>query len=514
MAEDKSFAGFDADELPPVDLDFSVKERCTVNPDVIVDIKEGNDWVRIPVTHTELFINKDGPADITRTAKVKFPAEWGGQNISQYINGFQAQNPEEDDAGNLYDQCRIFFRDQLDEQWQIAHYGYIGGVGPATDSGIFKFWCYDPADLMKGIQVSKSFGHPTIAQVIDFALEGTDKAGNDVGINKRSIFDNIKPYISGVQEVKEQKADNRDLGGEDFEELDVGFSIGPFQLNISDLIDDIFDILAGTEVTGGALDGQKRFQINRHNMVDIMNWFTAEIGGKWHFEPTPDGPVLFFDNTSSRGIEEPDGKLARRSFVERGIIEKSDIQNPSGFADKDVFTAVDTLNNDALADIKPFNTLELFGESKTPLERYEQRSNTEGSPGFYTEEFPFVKLTYGPLLKRAGGYEYSAPPIESDKIYLDQAKKAAINEFRKHLAEETEGEIELKGEPHITPYDYLRTVPTCNDTYQNASANPITYEVSAVKHVRTAGDRYKTQCRVSLMFDEDDLDIEKEYREA
>jgi hypothetical protein len=57
-------------------------------------------------------------------------------------------------------------------------------------------------------------------------------------------------------------------------------------------------------------------------------------------------------------------------------------------------------------------------------------------------------------------------------------------------------------------------VPTCNETFQNAEANPITYEVNAVKHVRGAGDRYKTQCRVSLTFAEEDLNIESEYQEA
>lgn len=521
MPADDNFTGFDAPELPSADLDFSVKDRCTTNPDVVVDIAQGNQWVRLPVTHTELFINKDGPASITRTAKVEFPAEWGGHSISQYINGFQAQNPQEDDAGNLYDQCRIFMRDQDDEQWQIVHYGYVGGVGPASNQGVFKFWCYDPADLMKGIQVSKSFGEPTIAQVLDFALEGTDENGREVGINKRSVFDNIKPYIAGPQEVKQQKADTRNLGNEPIEGGDIGFSVGPFQLNLTDLIDDIFDYIAGTEVTQGILGGQRRFQINRNNMIDLMDWFAAEVGGKWHFEPTPDGPILFFDNTSAGATpEQPDHDIARRVFVEQAIMDnaadeqQAGVNSPSGFTDKGVFSPVDTLDNSALADIKPFNTLTLFGEATTYRERYNQRYGSAGSAGAYTEEYPYVKLVYKPLLERAGGYEYSAAPVESDKIYLDQAKKAAIKEFRKNLAEETEGHITLKGEPHVLPYDYLRTIPACNDTFPQAEAKPITYEVNGVKHTRSAGEAYKTQCKVSLTFAEKDLDITAEYHDA
>jgi hypothetical protein len=550
---DAEFEGFTPDELPAADLDFSVKEETVTNPDVIVDIKEGEDtWVRIPVTMIELFINKDGPSAVTRTAKVKFPAEWGGQSISQYINGFQAQNQSE--TGDPYDECRIFMRDQHDDRWQIVHYGYIGGVGPANDTGVFKFWCYDPADLMRGIQVSKSFGSPTIAQVTRFVLDGVDENGRDVGINQRSVFDNIKPYLAGPQEVKQQKDDNSNLGVSEAEQTatlfdfsgSIGFSVGPYQIDLADTIDDIFDLVAGTEVTQGLLGGQKRFQINRHNMVDLMDWFAAEVGGKWHFEPTPDGPILFFDNTSAGNTpEEPDGEIARRVFVEEEIIneetsfnldeiedvssaieeindifqdvdpaEASEGVGPSGFTDKDVFAPVDTLDNSALADIKPFNTLVLYGEATTYRQRYKQRYGAAGAAGAYTEEYPYIELTYGPLLDRAGGYEYSAPPIESDKIYLDQAKKQAIEEFRKHLSEETEGTITLKGEPHIVPYDYIRTIPACNDTFPNAEAQPITYEVNSVKHTRSAGERCTTELGVSITFSESDLDVTAEYRKA
>jgi len=525
MAVDDSFEGFDAPELPSPDLDFSVKERCVTNPDVVVDIKQGDDWVRMPVTLTELYINKDGPAHVTRTAKVEFPAEWGGHSISQYVNGFQAQNQCE--TGDPYDECRIFMRDQYDDQWQIVHYGYVGGVGPVNDgarNGTFKFWCYDPADLMKGIQVSKSFGEPTIAQILDFVLNGKDENGHAFGINERSVFENVRPFLAGVAEVEQQKSDTTNLGNEAIEGGDIGFSVGPFRINLTDLVDDIFGYLVGTEVTQGILGGQKRFQLNRHNMVDLMDWFAAEVGGKWHFEPTPDGPILYFDNTSAgQTPDAPDGDIQRRVFVEEAIINESDIDTqeasegvgPSGFTDKDVFAPVDTLNNDALADIKPFNTLYLYGEATTYRERYHQRYGSAGSAGAYTEEYPYVKLVYEPLLDRAGGYEYSAPPVESDKIYLDQAKKQAIEEFRKHLAEESEGEINLKGEPHILPFDYIRTTPICNETYENVNASPITYEVNAVKHVRGAGDRYKTDVRCSIVFAEEDLRVaEERYQEA
>lgn len=540
-------------------IDLSTKEdhppqRCEVKVDIKIEgdindhpnlpdpdfnnATDEDNWVRIPVTLCELWINKDGPADITRTAKVKFPAEWNGRGIAQYVNGFNAQNEAP------YDECRIWFYDHEDEVYQVAHYGYVGGVGPASENGVMKMWVYDPADLMRGIQVSTAFGEPTIQQIVNFVVDGADAEGNPVGLQRRTVFDDIQTYIAGIQEVKVQKEDLSNFGSIEGVESDqpegvmeaLG-TLGQMQLNQEDLIDDISDYMFGTEVTDGILGGQKRFQLNRHNMVDVMNWFAAEIGGKWHFEPSPDGPVLFFDNTSSRGIEREDGAFTRRMFMDDELVpdapggtqqvinsaqdERGDV---SDYKDRNAFTTVDVLDNNALYDIKPFNTLYLYGESNQNSATYQALTNSGGSPVspataaaatvYMTEQFPKVKVTYPPLVERAGGYEYAAPVVNSDKIYLKQAEQAAIKEFRKHLEEETEGNIQLRGEPYILPYDYLRTVPHCNDTFINADVTPITYEVNGVKHIRSAGQQYKTEVGVSMVFDEELLEVESEYVEV
>lgn len=499
-----------------------------VEAEVRVEVKEGDEWVRIPVTLCELIVNKDGPSDLTRNAKVKFPVEWGGESISQYINGFNTDTEDE----TPYDECRIWFYDHDDDTYQIAHYGYIGGVGPASDTGVMKFIVYDVADLMRGIPVSKSFGEPTIQQIIDFVLSGTDNNDYPVGVEKRSVFSDIKTFIAGIEEVRAQKADTSDLGGEESDGDDtvltsLDYPFGQFQLNVNDLADDIFDYMFGSDVTNG-IGGQKRFQRNRDNMVNLMNWFAGEVGGKWHFEPTPDGPILFFDNTSARPEDnrilddddegeifesDEDGAFSRRVFNddELGSVESGNITD---YTARDAFASVDVIDNNALYDIKPFNTLFLYGESHDPARRYGGARGARGAPGMYTEEFPSVKVQYPPLVKRSGGYEYAAPAVESDKVTLDQAEKQAKKEFRKHLEEETEGSITTKGEPYILPYDYIRTIPTCNDTYPNANINPITYEVNSVKHTCEAGERYTSELGVSMVFDESLLTVESQYVDA
>lgn len=578
---DESFAGTSGPGLPEAALDFSCKaDNEVVNPEVVVDVKqdisepkEGMDrqreiandfgidttdseyfsnideqWIRIPVTEVTEWINKDGPASMTRTARIKFPFEWGGQSIIKYINGFNSQNNLADQS-DPYDECRIFFWDRDIEEWVIAHYGYVGGVGPANDTnGMGKFWVYDPADLMKGIQVSKSWGQPSISSVLDFALRGIDDTGDPVGLERRSVFSKEIPISwTGKEDLPERKE-------QDVRENDPqGFTIkiGPYKKEIDGLISDVFNFFA-EEFVDPLLEGQKRFQLNRHNMVDMMEWFTNLIDARWWFEPSPDSPVLCIDASAYKSGANK-GNYERRYFVDEHIqdswqeqqqelrrqragddfegfgittddeeiaSEASGIITPQDdIADElpphnyNVFGTVDTLNNTALVDIKPFNTLYLYGESVPVSERYPEQNNA-ASPGMYSEKFPWVKVTYAPLLERAGGYEYTAQPIESDKVTLDQAEQQAKKEFRHHVAEQTEGSLQLRGEPHIMPYDYLVTVPTCNDTYTNANATPMTWEVNGVKHTRKAGEPYTTELGVSVSVDESLLNVESEYRNS
>lgn len=590
---DNGFAGSDGypntRNLPEPDLDFSQKgDNAPANPEVVVDVRQsietgdkaegfeeivedvtGEDfeagtqfdsttqyWIRLPVTEVVEWINRDGPADMTRTARVKFSFEWGGQSIIQYINGFNSQNTLASQT-DPYDECRIFFYDNSTREWRIAHYGYVGGVGPANKQGVGKFWVYDPADLMKGIQVSKNWSNPSIQSVIKFAISGNDNNGNPVGLERRSVFESIKVSLLGKADIPRVKQQNtqKDLGSDG-----GGFKlgVGPFSISIGGVFGDILSFSGGVAsslVGGGA---QKRFQLNRHNMVDLMDWFTDLIDARWWFEPSQTGPILVIDATAFKEGEER-GSYERRYFVEdnpstidkfrelqrqarQEALEVQEIKEeleidlgneelneqlneaPGGVFDTDaisdflpphnynIYEFVNVLNNDALVDIKPFNTLYLYGESTTIRERY--AIGTVSSPGIYTEEYPWVKVTYQPLIERAGGYEYSSEPIESDKVYLQQAEEQAKKEFRKHIAEQTEGSIQLQGEPAIMPYDYLVATTVCNDTYPNVEVEPITWEVNGVKHIRKADDVYKTELAVSLAIEDRNITVESEYRKS
>lgn len=512
--------------------DLSKKsDNPPVEAEVRVDVRDGDEWVRIPITYCDLQINKDGPADITRNAKVKFPVEWDGRDITQFVNGFnEPTSVEPQFVGSVdeyqsqsYDECRVWFWDHELEAYQIAHYGFIGTIGPTSNTGELQFIVHDPADLLRRIPVSKSFGEPTIQQIVEFVLRGEDNQGRPVGLEQRSVFDNIRSYISGVQPVREAKESvEQNPVDEAIEEaVDGEFTIegelpvvGALQLDVTDLVEDVYEAFSDDVLTEVLLTGQKRFMRNRDNLADLMEWFASEVGGKWHFEPTPSGPLLFIDNQGGFTEFDREGSLSRRFFVDDELAGASQSWDISEFEDRTEFDSVDVINNNALYDIKPINTLRLFGEGMPRVMRERDASDIAPSTGIFTNEFPAVKVTYPPLVRRAGGHEYAPPIVESDKVEIRQAEKEAVKQFREHLSESTEGSIEIRGEPHILPFDYIRTIPTCNDTYQNANATPITLEVNSVHHVRAAGKPYTTELGVSLVFDETKLEIESNYQET
>jgi hypothetical protein len=173
-----------------------------------------------------------------------------------------------------------------------------------------------------------------------------------------------------------------------------------------------------------------------------------------------------------------------------------------------------------LADIKPFNTLRLSGESlrtapniaggettdpeeEIPADQaddFERAAAKRSAPGYYSAVYPSVTVRYPPLLSRAGGYEYAPPVVQSDAQDLDVAKNEAISEFSEHMKEVTDGEITVKGTPKMLPYDYFAAIPICNDIYTNTDMNPVTWELNEVYDIADSGDQYKTECGVSLAF--------------
>lgn len=458
---------------PPVGTDISCGDQQRVNPEVAVDVQNGGGWARIPVTEVEMWANKDGPADITRTAKVHFPAEWNDNPVSSYVDGFTPGGG----GGDGYDKARVWFYDTNSDSWDIAHYGYVGSVGAGADEGVLVLWIYDVADLLRGISTSVTWENADVSTIASWAIGGIDARTVEVGLNQRSIFQ------------------------ADFTANRLGEGGGESE------IPDRFIAATADVAEQGEIPNSKRFQANRHNMVDVLNWAMKNTSGKWYFDPQPDGVVLTLDYTedvSAALFENVHG----RPFVE----ETEDVGTTVPFTDVDVTAGrkVTTLENTALNDIKPINTLEYNGKSVS-LESVTPGISV-GSSSPSTARYPYVKVIHTGLLERAGGYEYGPKPVEGDAKSLKSAANNAVTEFREHFQERTQGDVIIRGKPEIRPWDTITTVPACNGIYPNADLDPITYEVNEVRHRRAADEPYKTELGVSLHFSQSQLEIEQEYR--
>jgi len=518
MAADEQFDGFSHETLPSVDLDFSCKNSNeSTQPEVIVDVwnHERCKWVRMPTTKVETRVNKDGPADVSRTSRVDVPVTWGrSENNDGKAQLYEYVGVSEGQESSVFDLGRVYFWNQYNEQYSIQQFGYIASIGPSGDDGVFRFYVYDTADLMKNIAVTKQYDEPDAAQVARFVIND-----NTYGINENSpipvrTFQTTAPFenieITGAVSSFDEGVEG--WASENIPFVETNNDQGGITGALTDATDSLFEGIDDALGTGG----KKHFTRNKHTLVDVMNWLTDKIGGAWYFRPTDTGVILTINNAGT-----DDFKIARNSYYDGQF-------NPNNFEYVKGFNAerVNILNNSSLEDLKPINYLELNGESAdsflgsgtVDIGPFEDITNIDrnilsgplGAPRGHTDKYPHIEVRYPPLLERVNGRKIGPKPIESGKTTLEEAKKAAEKKFLQKHEDNTDGSIEIRALPTIKPYDYIAAVPVCNDTF-NANMNPIQYEVNSVVHKVSGNTDYTTVLGVSLSIDESQLEITDTY---
>jgi len=167
----------------------------------------GIDWYRIPINGIEQWINKDGPAAINRTTKVRgfndvlvgrrndIPTFGlvGGTNpdieekpLEDYTldKYFQKMliNRDAKENNDAFVRARVWLYDSELDEYKLTQHGYISSYAPTDNTLLRNFWIYDVADLARDIPVGQVFEDPTINRLINFVLNGTDDTGKNVGI--------------------------------------------------------------------------------------------------------------------------------------------------------------------------------------------------------------------------------------------------------------------------------------------------------------------------------------------
>jgi hypothetical protein len=499
-----------------------------INPptdcDILVDIQASEQlsqydiqWHRIPITGFEQWINKDGPAAINRTAKVTAmndvlvgqrkniptyplvgdtnpdsePKPLAEYTLDGYFNTMLLNRDSEANS-DPFVRSRVWIYDDQVEEYKLTHHGYAGGYGPTDNPLTRKFWIYDVADLLRDIPVGKEFENATLSELIRFVLSGTDDTGKDVGIEKKTPFDVISVDFPSKDELS-----SRTLGellGED-ENIDGIFDFAE---------EFLIGLVRGEQLADrvrGAPKRNKLFQRNRNNLIDVLNYIATLIDGIWYIEPRPNGVALQIRadwSTENYG----------REFTDQ-TQESSDAQ-----------FNVTVLENTALSDIKPINTIRLNGKSKSRLGKFiEDPSRTALEVDSLGERYPYAKLRYDPLYEAAGQQELGPTDVKGDATDPKGAEREAYKEFISHVEESTEGNITLLGDPMPLPYDYIDAAPACLGNI--IQQQPIEYSINDVHHKKYAGEQFVTELGVHAKIignpidgDGSNFTIESEYRQA
>lgn len=494
IPDDGDFAGTSAESLPSVDYDFSCKnENPPSDADVAVDIYKlddtdafefSGDWVRLPVVEAETWQNKDGASDLISTSRIEIPMVWGGTEIYSFIGA------QSDDA-SVFDLARVSYRDRETGEWSICQFGYVASIGPAAGNGVLKFYIYDGADFTRQMPVTKTYDNPTASQVASFAafdLEYGLDANSPLIVNDVAVTTPVSEVdIVGTLEQFDRS------GWEDENTVIVPIkeAVGEEDANQAEVTTEWLDdaLHAG---------GHKHFRENRHNLVDVLNWLTDRIGGIWYLKPEANGVTLVINNGGSDNSE-----LARNSYIQRQV-------NPSQYEYIVGFNHTETtvINNTAIEDAKPINTLTLAGEDADSFFGIDRDQNLIegplGAPKGQSNKYPLVEVEYPPLIERADGALLGPKRIESSATTTAEAEIEAIERFKEEHEDNTEGNIEIYGTPQIRPYDLFTAKPVCNEVY-DIDTVPIQYEVNTVHHHVKSDEPYTTELGVSIRINEEIL---------
>jgi len=252
--------------------------------------------------------------------------------------------------------------------------------------------------------------------------------------------------------------------GRDGTALAVANSVNDFN-NMLDVVSDFFGLTT------------KSFQSNKHTVADVVNWLKGKTGARLWFEPTQEGVVLI-------GSTKPT-EVGHTAHYEGGQ------------------TAI--INNNALVEINPVNTIKVNGKAANSLFEGTDFEIHYGSDRFYG-----AKARHKPLYQRAGKTEYlGETEFASDANTSDEVKNEAKSTLKAAIDKATSGDMQTLLKSPIKPFDTVTARPTCQSS-PATDVQPITYEVSRVHHqIRTGSsdEQTMTELNVGVHAALDDIEI-------
>ena len=422
--------------MPPLCDDARVEVR--IDEQTIPTVEEG-------VTVTVSTDAQNMGSDITKYAECQIPLEWRSSDIMSKVKDF---DPE---TQSSYSLASIFFQDVRNEGYYPVIRGFVRGVRGSSDKmGVGTVHISSPDTLATAVPFSGRYDRPTVGEVFSDAIE---------------TFNDNTPFNAQLRGVS-----GRTVSTTDFVEDALG--VASFGL---------------TDAVGKVLPDVTAFKSNRHSVSDALNWVCENTNGKWYFSFRHQGTsglsLVYDDGSNSVAFTQRENKSGAQDRR---------LNNQGSFPDLGA-TEVDVIDNDALQELFPVNTVRIMGSTGVSLFGFE----THMVPA---KRFPFVEVQYTPLVRRAGGQSV-AVQLETDNVTVESALERGKSELRKRIVDSGTGSMTVYGKPQIIPYDTITAKPTCADVVPNADMRPLTHQVASVTHQKSAHSEYLTTINVSPEFD-------------
>ena len=420
------------------------------NPDCKTDSRVFVNGTRLPAGDIELYVRKEGPVDLSRYVEGTFASPFRGED---YANAFNGVTPDKQES---FDTIRVDIKDSTTDQYHLAFRGVVTGVGNSSGpEHEWQFRAQGPSFFLNKISASINFDGTTTEQILGYVRDKLQEeipfdvslAANDGGEVQDERIRNPTPFIAPSIQLSKWVSDLR--------------------------------------------TSPKTFQANRHYLSDVINWVKNKSGSRIWLEPTDNG-VAFV------ATQEPTKRRHRAHYIDNPTLD-----TPSAGYDHEIAV----VNNNALTELKPINTLIVKGSAKKSLASVGPFELNQP-----TNDFIQVKARHSELYERAGNRELHGDLEQhSDAESAKEVQNEAKSLLKEKIDEATGGDMQALLAAPVTPYDTIEALPTCNEQI-NPNADPITYEVSRVHHQIKASGISQTTLNVGVHTALDEIEIVKTWK--
>jgi len=226
-----------------------------------------------------------------------------------------------------------------------------------------------------------------------------------------------------------------------------------------------------SETKSGTIN--KQFQRNKHTVSDVVAYLENVTAFRTELLPT--GPTSV--------------TMMGRWGDSRGTFLGHNVTLGGLPSVEQALPRIEIIENDALEEIRPVNTIVVNGAASDTLFAVEDHEINVP-----TDEYVGAKARHTELYEKAGGTEIHAEPeFAGSANTKGEVENEARSQLKRALDQSTDGSVTARFAPLIEPHDTISVKQTCGP-----SSSPTRYEVNRVHHKIRADEPSTTEMSVSV----------------